>query len=172
MTKRLMQAAIVLIVIFVAAQFFRPDRTNPPTILGHTIAAHEGAGSQLVAVLDRGCRDCHSNATVWPGYAQVAPLSWLMAYAVKEGRRAVNFSEWETYSPAQQRVLLAQACQDVSSGKMPGVYTVLHPEMRLSPQDIETVCAAARRTGDSSSAAELNLRSSPQTDAERTTLLR
>lgn len=145
MTNRLMQAALVLVILFVAAQFFRPDRTNPPIDLRRTIAAHEGAGSQLVAVLDRACSDCHSNATVWPSYTQVAPLSWLMAYGVKEGRRAVNFSEWGSYSPAQRRTLLAEACQDVSSGKMPGVYAQLHPEMRLSPRDIATICAAARQ---------------------------
>jgi heme-binding protein len=144
MTKRLMQAAIVIAVIFVAAQFFRPDRTNPPTDPSHTIAAHEGARSQLVAVLDRACGDCHSNATVWPWYTQVAPLSWLMSYGVRQGRMAVNFSEWETYSPARQRLMLAEACQDASSGKMPGVYAALHREMQLSSRDIETICAAAR----------------------------
>jgi hypothetical protein len=28
---------------------------------------------------------------------------------------------------------------------MPGPYTLLHPEMRLSARDIETICAAARQ---------------------------
>jgi hypothetical protein len=28
---------------------------------------------------------------------------------------------------------------------MPGPYTLLHFEMRLSPQDVETTCAAARQ---------------------------
>jgi hypothetical protein len=69
-----------------------------------------------------------------------------MAYGVKEGREAVNFSEWSAYSPAQQRALLAVSCADVSSGKMPGPYAWLHPNMRLSPEDVETVCAAARKT--------------------------
>jgi hypothetical protein len=46
--------------------------------------------------------------------------------------------------PEQQRVLLIDSCQDVMQGKMPGPYTLLHPEMRLSAQDVETICAAAR----------------------------
>jgi hypothetical protein len=68
-----------------------------------------------------------------------------MAYGVSQGRKALNFSEWAAYAPEQQRVLLVESCQDVSQGKMPGPYTLLHPEMRLSPHDIETICAAARQ---------------------------
>ena len=42
-------------------------------------------------------------------------------------------------------MLLAASCDDVKSGKMPGPYTRLRPETRLSPQDVETICAAARQ---------------------------
>jgi hypothetical protein len=146
MSRRLKQAAVVLVAVFAAAQLIRPERTNPPIDASRTIAAHVGTGSELVAVLDRSCSDCHSNATVWPWYTEISPLSWLMAYGVKEGRKAVNFSEWAAYSPVQQRMLLVQSCQDVSSGKMPGPYALLHPEMKLSPRDIEAVCAATRQT--------------------------
>jgi hypothetical protein len=68
-----------------------------------------------------------------------------MAYGVSKGRKAVNFSEWVAYEPQLQRALLSASCQDALAGKMPGPYTLLHPEMRLSPRDIETICAAARK---------------------------
>ena len=145
MRTRLKQAAVIFVIVFAAAQLIRPGRANPATDVNRTIQSHAGMASGLVSVLDRACRDCHSNETVWPWYTQVAPLSWLMAYGVAEGRRAVNFSEWAAYSPAQQRMLLAVSCDDVTSGKMPGLYALLHPEMRLSSQDVETVCAAARQ---------------------------
>jgi hypothetical protein len=144
-SRRLKQAAIVIVGIFAAVQLVRPERTNPTTDASRTIQAHMPTGSGLVAVLDRSCRDCHSNGTVWPGYTQVAPLSWLMAQAVKEGRNAVNFSEWAGYQPAQQRLLLAMSCEDARNGRMPGAYTLLRSETRLSPQDVETICAAARQ---------------------------
>lgn len=145
MRRRLQQAAVVLAVLFAASQFIRPDRTNPPTDSSRTVQAHMGASSGVAAVLDRSCRDCHSNNTVWPAAAQVAPLSWLMARGVAEGRKAVNFSEWGGYSPAAQRTLLTASCDAASSGKMPGPYTWVRPETRLSPQDVETICAAARQ---------------------------
>jgi len=146
MAKRLKQAAVVFVVVLAAAQFIRPDQTNPATDVSRTIRAHAGTGSELAAVLDRACSDCHSNATVWPWYTQVAPVSWLMAYGVAKGRKAVNFSEWAAYSPEQQRLLLATSCDDVTHDKMPGPYTLVRPETRLSAQDVETICAAARHT--------------------------
>jgi hypothetical protein len=145
MSRRLKQAAVVFIVVFAAAQLVRPERTNPATDVSRTIQAHVGTASGLVAVLDRACGDCHSNGTVWPWYTKIAPASWLMAYGVTQGRKAVNFSEWAAYPPEQQRILLALSCQDASEGKMPGPYTKLRPETRLSAQDVETICAAARR---------------------------
>jgi hypothetical protein len=145
MSRRVKQAAVVFVIVFAAAQLVRPERANPTTDATRTIQAHVGTTSELVAVLDRSCRDCHSNGTVWPWYTQIAPGSWLMAYGVREGRTAVNFSEWAGYSPEAQRTLLSASCQDASTGKMPGSYTLLHPEMRLTAQDIETICAASRQ---------------------------
>src|SRR5215471_2705286 len=132
MRTRLKRAAVLVVVVFAAAQLVRPSRANPPLDFRQTIAAHVEASSGVAAVLERACRDCHSNASVWPSSAQVAPLSWLMAYAVTKGRHAVNFSEWAGYSPDQRQVLLSVSCDDAASGKMPGAYTLFKPETRLS----------------------------------------
>jgi hypothetical protein len=145
MRRRLKQAVIVFVVVFVVAQFVRPQHGNPPTDERRTIQAHMGTTSPLVAVLDRSCGDCHSNNTAWPWYTEIAPLSWLMASGVAEGRKAVNFSEWSAYPPSAQRALLSASCQDATDGKMPGPYTILRPATRLSTQDIETICSAARQ---------------------------
>jgi len=144
MKRRLKQAAVAFLVVFAAAQLVRPGRANPPIDPGRTIQAHVGTESQLAAVLNRSCRDCHSNATVWPWYTGIAPVSWLMVYGVWKGRDAVNFSEWAGYPREVQSALLIESCQDATQGTMPGLYTLLHPEVRLSDQDIETICAAAR----------------------------
>jgi hypothetical protein len=143
--RRLKHAVVLLVIGFGAAQFVRPDRTNPATDPSRTIRAQLRTTGSLGAVLDRSCRDCHSNGTVWPWYTKVAPVSWAMKYSVTAGRKAVNFSEWVGYEAEQQRRLLAQSCQDASSGKMPGAWTLLHPEAKLSTQDVETICGAARQ---------------------------
>lgn len=141
MSRRLKQVAVGLVVLFAAAQLIRPTRANPPTDESHTFQAHVGTASGLVAVLDRSCGDCHSNQTVWPWYTEVAPLSWLMAYAVNAGRKAVNFSEWAAYTADQQQTLLAQSCRDAAQNKMPGAYTWVRPATKLSAQDVELICA-------------------------------
>ena len=147
MTRRLKKAAIVLVVLFAAVQFVRPSRAHPPIDPSHSIEATIGTSSELAAILDRSCGDCHSYSTAWPSYARVAPLSWLYAYGVAAGRKAVNFSEWTAYPPTRQRELLELMCQDVSQGKMPGsLWTTLRPEARLSAHDIETICKAAHPT--------------------------
>ena len=148
MRQGLKLAVIVFAGAFLAAQLTRSEPVNPPTEANRTIQAQMGTAAALPGVLDRACRDCHSNQTAWPWYTKVVPLSWVMSSAVKEGRRAVNFSEWAGYPPERQRVLLAASCQAATSGKMPGgAWTMLHPEAKLSAQDIETICATARQAG-------------------------
>ncbi len=143
MTRRLKRAALVLVVAVVAAQLIRPTRTNPPIDPTQTLQAQPGTSPALAAVLDRSCRDCHSNSSDWPGAASVAPASWLMASAVSKGREAVNFSTWASYPLAAQRKFLTLSCQDARTGKMPGVYTWVRPASKLSAPDIQTICAAS-----------------------------
>lgn len=149
MGRRLRKAAVVsavgLVVFFAAAQLVRPARTNPPTDASHTLQAHPGIPSEFVAVMNRSCGDCHSNATDWSRYTQVAPMSWIVAWTVNSGRKVMNMSEWASYSPEAQRALMLQSCQAATEGKMPGgIYTRLRPEATLSAQDIKTICAASQ----------------------------
>lgn len=148
MRKLPKRAAVAFVIVFAAAQLVRFEHSNPAMDGSHMLRAPIGSVSGLVPIVDRACRDCHSNETVWPTswYTQMAPLSWLIANAVAEGRSVLNFSEWTTYSPAQQRTLLDASCQTAKDGTMPGsAWMLLHPEARLSAQDIETICAAARQ---------------------------
>ena len=148
MRKLLKRAAVAFVIVFAAAQLVRSEHSNPATNSSHTLRAQFGSTSGLVTVVDRACRDCHSNETVWPTswYTQIAPVSWAIANGVAEGRSVLNFSERATYSPAQQQTLLAASCQTAMAGTMPGsAWTLLRPEARLSAQDIETLCIAARQ---------------------------
>ena len=143
MNKRHM-LAIGLVAALATAQLIRPGYTNPASDPADSLAAQAGPARALAAVLDRSCNECHSNLTTWPSYTKVAPLSWVAASAVKEGRRVLNFSEWTNYSPAQQRQLLEASCAAASSGKMPGsFYTSLEPRARLSAEDVRTICQAS-----------------------------
>ena len=141
MSKRIKQAAMVFVAVFAAAQFVRPERTQPPTDVSRAIQAQIGTASGLAAVLDRACSDCHSNKTVWPWYTQFAPVSWWLVNHVNEGRQNLNISEFGKLPRDRQDRKLRQICDEVTDGQMPlSSYLPMHPAARLSEQDKQTLC--------------------------------
>jgi hypothetical protein len=97
--------------------------------------------SGAAAVLNRSCRDCHSNGTVWPWYSNVAPVSWLVIDHVRTGRRHFNYSDWAGYEPEKARKILHDICEEVKDGSMPiGSYTLMHRDARLNDADVKTLC--------------------------------
>ena len=68
-------AVIALVCLFIFIQLKRPARTNPPVDESQTIEAHTQILPQVKDILDRSCRDCHTNKTEWPWYTNVAPIS-------------------------------------------------------------------------------------------------
>jgi hypothetical protein len=90
-------ALIVIVVLLVVAQFFRPSFVNPPIDPTKTLVATTPVPANVESIFERSCYDCHSNKTVYPWYSKVAPVSWLLARDINGGRHQVNFSEWATY---------------------------------------------------------------------------
>jgi hypothetical protein len=141
MKKFLKWAAVALVVLFVVAQAIRPAMTNPPVDASKTLRANAQITPEAEAVLERSCRDCHSNETVWPWYSQVAPVSWLLTSDVNEGRHDLNFSEWGTYSQRKVANRLKGICGQVEHGDMPlWFYLPLHPSAKLTDADKKTLC--------------------------------
>jgi len=116
----------VLVVLFIAIQFVPvPARANPP--VQSQIQWNSPQTEQLVRTT---CYDCHSNETVWPWYAQIAPVSWLIADDVEEGREAMNFS----VGTADQ-ISGEEAAEEVQEGAMPPAgYRLPHPDANLNPE--------------------------------------
>jgi hypothetical protein len=127
------------VVVFLGAQLYRPARTNPPTDPKLTLEAAVQVPPEVRNILDRACADCHSHRTVWPWYSHVAPVSWMIASHVNEGREHLNLSEWPGRHKRQK--LLDEMCDEVEHGAMPiGSYLRLHSRARLSESDKQAVC--------------------------------
>jgi hypothetical protein len=121
---------LVAAAVLVAIQFIPVERTNPP--VERDISAPPG----VKAVLRRACYDCHSNETNWPWYSGIAPISWMVARDVREGRAEFNFSTWNEYSAKEQVSTLIESWETVAEGEMPpGLYRVPHRDARLSAHD-------------------------------------
>jgi heme-binding protein len=142
MRKWLKRTLIIIGVLIVAAQVVRPSRTNPGSDPKDHIQAMAPAGPEVNAALARSCNDCHSNNTTWPWYSNVAPVSWLVASDVKEGRSEMNFSAWRTYKGEKQQELLGKICKQINEGEMPmATYTWAHPSAKLSDADRLALCS-------------------------------
>jgi len=138
---------ILFLVGFIGMQFVRPDRTNPPAHAAASLTAN--TPPHITALLDRSCRDCHSNETRWPWYSNVAPMSWLVADHVHHGCEHLNYSEWTTYDPDHQDKLLGEMCGLVKRERMPlPSYLLIHRGSRLSPEDVTALCAWSDKMRD------------------------
>jgi hypothetical protein len=132
-------ASLAAAALLVCVQFVPVTRDNPPAPGPDHVYAT--APANVRTVLDDYCKDCHSNQTAWPWYSYVAPFSWIVAHDVHKGRRKLNFSEWDTYSPKKRGEKLEAICDQVVNGDMPdGKYLLIHRNARLTQQEQEAVC--------------------------------
>jgi hypothetical protein len=141
MKKALKWAVAAVLVLFVAAQAYRPDLSGPPVDETKTMRATAQLTPEVGAVFDRACNDCHSSKTDWPWYSRLAPVSWYLKNHVEEGRRELSFSEWGTYPRRKASVKLKEICDQVSEGEMPlKSYLLMHPAAKLSDADKKLIC--------------------------------
>jgi hypothetical protein len=100
---------------------------------------------EVKTLLQRSCKDCHSNQTIWPWYSYVAPGSWLVETDVRRGRDHMNLSNWPQYSFKQKEKLLADIASVVKNHEMPlPQYTLIHPGAKLSDADADILYQWAR----------------------------
>lgn len=130
-----------LIVGAIAIQFVRPARTNAVTDPGRALAAHVQVTADARAILERACRDCHSNDTRWPWYSNVAPVSWFVIDHVNHGRRHFNYSDWAQYAPEDADRILMNTCAFARKESMPmPSYLLMHRDARLTDADVAALC--------------------------------
>lgn len=124
-------------VVAVLVQFVSVDRGNPAVQREIRWASEETR-----EMARRACYDCHSNETRWPWYSAVAPVSWLVAKDVAEGREHLNFSEWDQPNEDAHKIL-----EVVEEGEMPlRKYLLLHPGARLDGEERRAFLEGLRET--------------------------
>jgi Haem-binding domain len=140
MLLKLKWSALALGTLFSALQVVPVStKTTAPAEPAHSSDIVRVAGPEVGAILNRSCKDCHSNETTWPWYSHVAPISWMISKHVTQGREKVNFSEWVPGKLTTNQK--AEICDAVSNGSMPlRGYTMLHGNARLSSHDVDVIC--------------------------------
>jgi hypothetical protein len=143
---KLSTIALAGLALAIGIQLVRPERTNPRTDPGRTLHARTTVPPDVASLLDRACRDCHSNDTRWPWYSNVAPVSWWVIDHVNHGRSHFNYSDWAQYDRTDARRLLENTCALARKAEMPlPSYLRMHGAARLSSDDVAALCAWAER---------------------------
>lgn len=132
---RFLFAGVLLIVVGIQLLPFGRPSANPPVL-----AEPAWDSPTTRALAKRACFDCHSNETVWPAYAYVAPISWLVTSDVIRGRHKLNFSEWNSASSSEQEVDdLPKVFRRQSMP--PRKYLLLHPDAKLTDAELQQLKA-------------------------------
>jgi len=133
---------IALVAVLIIMQFFQPAKNIAKAATTDDIFFQVQCDQLVKKNLVTACYDCHSNTTRYPFYSRIAPVSWMMARHIKEGKEHLNFSEWGKYEKKEQLKLLTEICDVVTEGEMPmKSYTLMHSSAVLNPQDKEDICA-------------------------------
>jgi hypothetical protein len=140
MNRRVVKFGLLAVGLALAiAQLVPVDRSNPP------VEGEVAAPPEVRAILRRACYDCHSNEVAWPWYGRVAPVSWLLARDVREGRKEVNFSVFGQYPEKRRQRKWTEIPEQVGKGEMPPwFYTAVHRKARLSEADRDALVRWAR----------------------------
>ena len=140
---------MVLLVIFIIAQVFRPSK-NLSGNKDHSIGKTYAVPADVEAILTKACYDCHSNTTRYPWYSYIQPVAWWLGDHIKDGKRHLNFDEFSSYRVNEQFKKLEECIKEVKEGGMPlSSYTIIHTDAKLTDAEKATFlnwCAAIRDT--------------------------
>jgi hypothetical protein len=157
--KRLRISALILIGFVAGASAVGDIRSSVNLRAPLLGGAH--VPPEVRSAIEKACRDCHSEATHYPWYSYIAPVSWLINRDVEAGRKHLNLSRWSEYSVVRRERCLSEIANQVQDGGMPlGIYVLMHPSAKLSKLDVRAIFEwtqserarlIAERTGTTSS---------------------
>lgn len=128
-------ALFALVAGLVVLQFFAADLPRQEPRPSTDLIATNEVPEAIASILQTSCYDCHSVETRYPWYSHVAPVSWLVAKDVREGREELNFSDWTTLARRKKVSRLEDIKEMVREGDMPlPIYVVIHWDAKLSDE--------------------------------------
>lgn len=145
MKIKLVFVTSVLLIAFVVLQFFQPPKNDSPLGSNH-IYNQEKVSDEIKEILTTACMDCHSNSTRYSWYHKVSPVSLMVNKHVVEGKKELNFSDWETKDVFEKITIMEEICRESKRKTMPlKSYKALHPNSRLTEEQTNTLCTWANQ---------------------------
>jgi len=133
MKRAIKTILIVLLVALIIIQFIRPTENKGDEIAQNQITASYQIPDSLQKTLKVSCYDCHSNTTVYPFYFKIQPVAWFLNNHIQDGKRHLNFSEFNTYPLWRQHENFKDIVEQLKKDEMPlSSYTLIHRDAILS----------------------------------------
>ena len=110
------------------------------TVLEKPLMTGSNVPTQVRSILERAFQDCHSQNTVWPWYSHIPPISSQIHGDVERGRTFMDLSKWSDYTETRRLGYTSAIGAATQNHLMPPpTYVRMHPEARLSSDELELV---------------------------------
>ena len=137
---------LVLLLVFLIAQFFRPEKNDGDLKSIHAFLAETNPPKEVKLILEKACFDCHSDVTKYPWYNAITPVNYWLADHVKHGKKHFNVSDWEGNSTKRKDHKIEEVIETVESKQMPlESYTITHKDAKLTDAEIAAVIDWAKK---------------------------
>ncbi|MEE1898624.1 cytochrome P460 family protein [Flavobacterium rakeshii] len=134
--KKSRKVILSVVLILLLIQFYRPNEVYNEVPVKHL----SGVPDEVTAILNNSCFDCHSSYTKLQWFDQLTPANFLVTSHIENGRKALNFSKWDSLPPPKQKATLFYALNNVLSHNMPlAGYTVFHPSTKVDDGEIKVL---------------------------------
>ena len=131
---------LLLLIVFVISQFFRPDKNEGDLTSIAAFFDDTNPPNDVKLILKESCFDCHSSKTHYPWYSKITPVNYWMADHVKHAKGHLDFSKWNDYSVKKKDHKLEELIEMVEKKEMPlSSYTWMHAESKLTDAQIKSI---------------------------------
>ncbi|TMM53668.1 cytochrome C [Maribacter algarum] len=145
--KIVKKVAVALLIAFIAMQFYRPEKNQAQGDHTAQFLTETNPAAEIKIILQQTCYNCHSNHTEYPWYNNVAPVSYWLSNHIKDGKKHLNFSDWETYDIKKKDHKLEEIAEEVKEEEMPlKEYTWTHEEAKLTAEQRNAIVAWVQQT--------------------------
>ncbi len=137
---------LVLLVAFIVAQFFGPEKNEGDIASLNDFFADTNPPENVKAILKESCFDCHSSVTRYPWYNSITPVNYWLADHIEHGKKHFNVSKWKGSSIKRKDHKFEELVEMVEEKEMPlPSYTWTHGEAKLTDEQIEAVVTWAKQ---------------------------
>ena len=148
--NKLKKIVIALVVVFIGIQWIPSSKNETKSTIETDFLVAFKASEEVITIFKTSCYDCHSNNTYYPWYSRIQPMRYMMDTHVKNGKKNLNFNEFNNYSKRRQKSKLKSIISQLEGNEMPlKSYTLLHKGAKLSVSEKTLVIDWVQQIKDS-----------------------